>query len=84
MSGTDATEFAKTVIERWGFPVLACLAAGWVLRNDVLIPLVKHHEVFLTTITKTQAEIADAVHEQTKLLYALQAQGQKPRDEAKE
>lgn len=66
------SELVKTVIERWGLPTLACLAAGYVLRNDVLLPLVEQHSAFLTTVAESQKEIADAVKEQTKLLIAIQ------------
>lgn len=64
-------EILSKAIERWGFPVLVALAAGWVLRNDVLVPLVQHHKIFLETISETQKDIAKAVQEQTTLLYAL-------------
>lgn len=66
------SEFAKTIIERWGFPTLVAMAAGYCLRQDVLLPLVEQHSMFLTTITQTQKEISEAMQDQTKLLYALQ------------
>lgn len=66
------SETLKTVIERWGFPTLVALAAGYVLRQDVLLPLVEQHSAFLDTISESQKEIADAVREQTRLLYAIQ------------
>lgn len=66
------SETLKTVIERWGFPTLVALAAGYVLRQDVLLPLVEQHSAFLQTISESQKEIADAVREQTRLLYAIQ------------
>lgn len=66
------SETLKTVIERWGFPTLVALAAGYTLRADVLLPLVEQHAAFLKTISESQKEIADAVREQTRLLYALQ------------
>lgn len=66
------SETLKTVMERWGFPTLVALAAGYVLRQDVLLPLVDQHSAFLKTISESQKEIADAVREQTRLLYALQ------------
>lgn len=72
MSGGEVSETLKTVIERWGFPTLVALASGYVLRQDVLLPLVEQHSVFLQTIAESQKEIAEAVHEQTRLLYALQ------------
>jgi len=66
------SEFAKTIIERWGFPTLVAMAAGYCLRQDVLLPLVEQHSMFLMTITQTQKEISETMQEQTKLLYALQ------------
>lgn len=72
MSGGEVSETLKTVIERWGFPTVVALAAGYVLRHDVMLPLVDQHSVFLKTIAESQKEIAEAVKEQTKLLYALQ------------
>lgn len=60
------------VIERWGFPVLVALAAGYVLRNDVLLPLVAEHREFVKSLGETQREISQAISEQTRLLYALQ------------
>ena len=62
------------VIERWGFPTLVALAAGWVLRHDVLLPLVDEHRSFVKSLSETQREISRAVTEQTRLLYALQPQ----------
>jgi hypothetical protein len=70
---TDAAkETVYGILERWGFPTLVALAAGWVLRNDVLLPLVEEHRTFVRELSTTQKGIAEAVHEQTKLLYALQ------------
>lgn len=75
---TDATrETMYGIIERWGFPTLVALAFGWVLRQDVLLPLVQEHRTFVQQLGETQREISRAVTEQTKLLYALQ-----PRDKA--
>jgi hypothetical protein len=71
MSGAEMSETMKTVLERWGFPTLCAIAFGWVLRADVLLPLVQQHSAFLSTIAESQKEISEAVQEQTKLLYAL-------------
>jgi len=38
-----SSEVFGKAIERWGFPVVVALAAGWVLRNDVLLPLVEQY-----------------------------------------
>jgi len=70
---TDATkETVFSIVERWGFPTLVALAAGWVLRNDVLLPLVEEHRSFVRQLSETQQEISQTISEQTKLLYALQ------------
>jgi hypothetical protein len=71
MVASEMSETVKTVLERWGFPTLCAMAFAWVLRADVLLPLVQQHSAFLTTIAESQKEIAGAVQEQTRLLYAL-------------
>lgn len=69
---TDATkDTLYTVLERWGFPTLVAIAVGWVLRHDVLLPLVDEHRTFVRSLSETQSEISKAVSEQTKLLYEL-------------
>jgi len=77
------TEAAKDtvfgIIERWGFPTLVALAAGWVLRHDVLLPLVDEHRSFVKSLSETQREISKAVSEQTRLLYEMkQMRGDSP------
>ena len=70
---TDAAkETMFSVLERWGFPTLVAIACGWVLRADVLLPLVEEHRAFVKSLSETQREISKAVSEQTRLLYALQ------------
>ena len=61
-----------SIIERWGFPTLVAIAFGWVLRQDVLLPLVHAHTQFLEQLGETQKDISMAIQEQTRLLYALQ------------
>ncbi|MFM8735391.1 MAG: hypothetical protein ACKOC8_09375 [Pirellulales bacterium] len=70
----QAKETVFGIIERWGFPTLVALAAGWVLRHDVLLPLVEEHRTFVKSLSETQREISQAVAEQTRLLYRLQPQ----------
>ena len=72
MTKEEAMSSLQTVIERWGFPVLVALAAGWVLRHDVLLPLVEEHRTFVKNLGETQRDISVAIQEQTKLLYALE------------
>lgn len=70
---TDETKGTMfSIIERWGFPTLVAIAFGWVLRQDVLLPLVVAHTKFLEQMGDTQKEISQAINEQTRLLYALQ------------
>ena len=61
-----------TILERWGFPVLVALALGYILRADILLPMLDEHRLTLKEIRETQRSIAEAVTEQTKLLYAMQ------------
>lgn len=74
VSMTDAANIVAKIIERWGFPILVAVAAGWVLRNDVLLPLVDAHTRFLEQLSETQKEIVETTREQTRLLYAMQAE----------
>ena len=77
VSMSDAANIVAKIIERWGFPILVAIAAGWVLRNDVLLPLVDAHTRFLEQLSETQKEIVETTREQTRLLYALQAERDK-------
>lgn len=72
MTREEVVTNLHSIIERWGFPVLVAVAIGWVMRQDVLLPLVEAHRQFLSQLGDTQREIANAVQEQTRLLYALQ------------
>jgi hypothetical protein len=74
----SAKDTLYTVLERWGFPTLVAIAVGWVLRHDVLLPLVEEHRVFVRSLSETQSEISKAVSEQTKLLYELRQMRDQP------
>lgn len=74
----SAKDTLYTVLERWGFPTLVAIAIGWVLRHDVLLPLVEEHRVFVRSLSETQSEISKAVSEQTKLLYELRQYKEQP------
>jgi hypothetical protein len=75
---TDAAkETVFDILNKWGFPTLVALAAGWVLRHDVLLPLVEEHRAFVKQLGETQREISKAITEQTRLLYAMQPQDRK-------
>jgi len=70
----DVSDAVKTILERWGLPTLYCLILMVVIRYDLIIPLVEQHGAFLRSISDSQKEIAEAVKDQTRLLYALQPQ----------
>ena len=60
------------ILERWGFPTLVALALAFFIRQDLLLPLLEEHRLTLKEVRETQRELATAITEQTKLLYALQ------------
>jgi hypothetical protein len=70
---TDAAkDTLLSVLKDYGFATVVALACLYVGRQDVLLPLVKAHTAFLDKLATTQVEIAEAMQEQTRLLYALQ------------
>jgi hypothetical protein len=68
----ETKDTVMSIMERWGFPTLVALALGWFIRQDLLLPLLEEHRLTLKEVRETQREIADAVGEQTRLLYAIQ------------
>lgn len=64
------------ILGRYGFSTLVAIALAWFIRTDLLQPLLEEHRLTLKEVRETQREIADAVNEQTRLLYAIQ--GGKP------
>ncbi len=61
-----------SMLKDYGFATLVALACLYVGRQDVLLPLVKAHTAFLDKLATTQVDIAEAMQEQSRLLYALQ------------
>jgi hypothetical protein len=75
--GEVTKETKETLMEllgKYGFPTLAAVALAWFIRADLLQPLLEEHRVTLKEVRETQREIADAMSEQTRLLYAIQSQ----------
>ena len=70
----EAKDTVMGILERWGFPTLAALALAFFLRQDLLLPLLEEHRLTLKEVRETQGQIAEAVGEQTRLLYAIQSQ----------
>lgn len=65
-------ELTKSILERYGFPALACVGLAYFIRQDVVLPLVESHRETLRGICETQKDISQAIQDQTRLLYALQ------------
>jgi len=66
-----AYERVLRAVERYGFGLVLAAAVLWFVRVDLVLPLVDAHSKFLDTMTQTQREIAQAVQEQTRLLYVI-------------
>lgn len=67
----DVYETALRMLERYGFGLVLATLVLWFVRTDLVLPMVAAHQSFLREMAQTQRDITDAVHEQTKLLYAL-------------
>jgi hypothetical protein len=71
MSSIEVYETALRMVERYGFGLVLASLVLWFVRVDIVIPMVEAHSQFLKEMALTQRDIATAVHDQTKLLYAL-------------
>ena len=69
---SDTRDTLFGLLDRWGWPTLAACALAFFIRQDLLLPLLEEHRLTLKEVRETQREIAGAITEQTKLLYALQ------------
>ena len=67
-----AKDTVLSLLKDHGFATVVALACLYVGRQDFLLPLVKAHTAFLDRLATTQVDIAEAMQEQTRLLYALQ------------
>ncbi len=56
----QAKETMFNLLERWGFPTLVAIAVGWVLRHDVLLPLVEEHRTFVRSLSELEPEVTVA------------------------
>lgn len=72
MSSVEVYETALRMLERYGFGLVLASVVLWSVRTDLVLPMVEAHGDFLREMARTQRDIADAVHDQTRLLYALQ------------
>ena len=73
MSSTEVYEGALRVVEKYGLAVVLSVALMWILRNDILLPLVDEHRMFVRELQATQKEIGKAISEQTLILSRLQS-----------
>ena len=70
---TDAArDTMYDIIGKYGFPTLVAIGLAWFIRTDLLVPLLEEHRTTVKELRETQREIANAITEQTRLLYALQ------------
>jgi len=72
VSTEDAYNWINRAISRHGFPIVVSLVFIYILRVDVLVPLVDEHRLFLRELTQTQQEISETMREQTRLIRALE------------
>jgi hypothetical protein len=72
VSSVEVYETALRMLERYGFGLVLASLVLWFVRVDIVLPMVEAHQAFLREMSLTQRDIAEAVHEQTRLLYALQ------------
>jgi hypothetical protein len=72
VSSVEVYETALRMLERYGFGLVLASLVLWFVRVDIVLPMVEAHQAFLKEMSQTQRDIAQAVHEQTRLLYALQ------------
>lgn len=75
MSSADVYETALRMAERYGFGLVLATCVLWFVRVDLVLPMVAAHTQFLKEMAQTQRDITVAIHEQTRLLYALQPSG---------
>jgi len=70
---SETKETLMELLGKYGFPTLVAVGLAWFVRQDLLMPLLEEHRLTLKEVRETQREIADAVNEQTRLLYAIQS-----------
>lgn len=60
----------------WGFGVVLFVALGWLVRVDVLLPIVSAHEKFLNHAMDTQDQILEEIKEMNDLMRTAIRGGQ--------
>lgn len=76
VSSVEVYESALRVVEKYGVAVILSVALMWILRSDVLIPLVEEHRLFVRELSATQKEISRAISEQALILSRLERSNQ--------
>lgn len=74
MGSEQVYDVILRAVERYGFGLILATAVLWFVRVDLVLPMVEAHKQFLQELSASQREIAGAMQEQTRLLYAVQAQ----------
>lgn len=72
MSSVEFYDGILRIVEKYGVAIVLSTALMWILRNDILIPLVEEHRLFVRELGQTQKDIGKAISEQTLILSRLQ------------
>ena len=68
----NMSDISSRILERYGFSTLLAAAILWFARTDIVVPMVEAHMEFLKTLTQTQKEIGQTVHDQTVIMQQIQ------------
>jgi hypothetical protein len=72
MSSVEFYDGILRIVEKYGVAIVLSTALMWILRNDILLPLVDEHRLFVRELGQTQKDIGRAIAEQTVILARLQ------------
>jgi hypothetical protein len=79
MSSVEFYDGILRIVEKYGVAIVLSTALMWILRNDILLPLVEEHRLFVRELGQTQKDIGKAISEQTLILSRLQDDRAAPR-----
>jgi hypothetical protein len=72
VSSAEVYDGVLRIVEKYGVAVVLSVALMWILRNDILVPLVEEHRAFVRQLGETQKDIGKALHDQTVILSRLE------------
>jgi hypothetical protein len=73
VSSAEVYDGFLRIVEKYGVAVVLSVSLMWILRNDVLIPLVEEHRNFVRELGETQKDIGKVLQEQTVILSRLES-----------